>query len=161
MSVAPFSSSNMCSTQADNNYRKLQLPVSLVCPRPDVRLVAHMSHHLKWVCLPANIVHFYSAMSDNNIDPVMIWLWLRRRKRRRQEIRKHWVHPFFRDNFNSRAYIVSKELTEDPELFNSFYRMSIESVSLIVDFVGPQIRRQNTHFRTAVSAEERLLIILR
>jgi hypothetical protein len=57
-------------------------------------------HHLKWVCLPANFEHFFSAMSDNNIDPAIIWWWLGRRKKRRQEKRKHWVHPFFRDNLN-------------------------------------------------------------
>jgi hypothetical protein len=105
--------------------------------------------------LPANFVHFSFVMSEINIDPVMIWWWLRRRKRRRQEKRKHWVHPFFHDNLNSRAYIVSKELNQDPELFKSFYRMSIESFSLLVDLLGPQIRRQDTNFRAAVSTESR------
>jgi hypothetical protein len=68
-------------------------------------------------------------MSDNNIDSVVIWWWLRwlRRRKRRQEKRKHWVHPFFRDNLNPGAYIVSRELNQNPELFISFYRMSIES----------------------------------
>jgi hypothetical protein len=95
-------------------------------------------------------------MSDNNTDPVIIWWWLRRSKRRRQEERKHWVHPFFRDDLNSGAYsyIVSKELNQDPELFQSFYKMSIESFSLFVDLVGPQVRRKDTNFHTAVSAEE-------
>jgi hypothetical protein len=68
------------------------------------------------------------------------------------------VHQFFRDNLNLGAYIVSKGLNQDPELFKSFYRMWIESFSLLVDLVGPQIRRQDTNFRTAVSAEERPLI---
>jgi hypothetical protein len=72
-----------------------------------------------------------------------------------------WVHPFFRDNLNSGASIVSKELNQGPELFKSFYRMSIESFSLLVDFVGPQVWRKYTNFRTAVSAEERLLITFR
>jgi hypothetical protein len=39
--------------------------------------------------------------------------------------------------------------------------MSIESFSLLVDLVRPRIRRQDTYFRIAVSAEERLLITLR
>jgi hypothetical protein len=99
-------------------------------------------------------------MSDN-IDPAIIWWWLRRRKKRRQEKSKHWVNPFFRDNLNSGAYIVSKELNQDPELFKSFYRMSIERFSLLVDLVGPQIRRQDTNVRIAVSAEESLLTTLR
>jgi hypothetical protein len=94
-------------------------------------------------------------MSDNNIDPVIIWWWLRRCKRRRQEKRKHWVHLFFRENLNSDAYIVSKELHQDPKLFKLFYRLSTESFSLLVVFVGPAIRRKETNFRTAMSAEEK------
>jgi hypothetical protein len=86
---------------------------------------------------------------------------LRRRERRRQDKRKHWVHPFFRDNLNSGAYMVWKELNQDPELFKTFYRMSNESFSLFVDLVGPEIRRKDINFRTALSAEERVLITLR
>jgi hypothetical protein len=104
-------------------------------------------------------VRFFSAMSDNNIDPVIIWWWLRRRKRRKQGKRKYWVHLFFRDNLNSGAYIVSKEHNQDPELFKSFYRMNIENLSLLVDLVGPEIRRKYTNLRTTVSAEERLIMI--
>jgi hypothetical protein len=96
--------------------------------------------------------------SDNNIDRVIIWRWLRGV---RVDWTEHWVPPFFRDNVNSGAYIVSKEFNQDPELFKSFYRTSTESFSLLVDFVGPEIRRKDTNFRTAVSAEERLLITLR
>jgi hypothetical protein len=100
-------------------------------------------------------------MSDNNIDPVIIWWWLRRRKNRGNGKRKHCVHSFFRGNLNSGAYIVSKELNQDPELFKSFYRMSTESFSLLVELVGPQVLKKDTNVRTAVSAEERLLIPLR
>jgi hypothetical protein len=39
--------------------------------------------------------------------------------------------------------------------------MSIENFSLLVDLVGPQIEKQDTNFRKAVSTEERLLITLR
>jgi hypothetical protein len=84
--------------------------------RGNLRLIS-VSHHLKWLCLFANFVHFSSALSDNDIYPVIIWWLLRRRKRRRQEKRKHWMHPFFRGNLNSGAYIVSKELNNDPEMF--------------------------------------------
>jgi hypothetical protein len=61
------------------------------------------------------------------------------------------VHPFFRNNLNSDAYIVSKELNQDPEQFKPFYRMSTESFSLLVDLVGPEIRSKDTNFRIAVS----------
>jgi hypothetical protein len=39
--------------------------------------------------------------------------------------------------------------------------MNNERVSLLVELTGPQVRKQDTTFRTAVSAEERLLISLR
>jgi hypothetical protein len=126
---------------------------------PNVWLAAHVISRA-CVCPPISYTSFYT-MPDNNIDPVVIWRWLRRRKRRNQEKRKHWVHPFFRNNLNSRAYIVSKEFNHDPELLKSFYRTSTESFSLLVHFVGPQIWRKYTNFRTGVSAEESLLITLR
>jgi hypothetical protein len=78
-------------------------------------------------------------MSDNNIDPVITWWWLRQHKRRKQAKRKHWVYPFFHNNLNSGAHIVLKELNQDPELFRSFYRVSNESFSLLEALVGPQI----------------------
>jgi hypothetical protein len=70
------------------------------------------------------------------------------------------VHPFFYNNLNSGAYIVSKELNQGQELFKSFYRISTESVSLLMDLVGAQIRRQNTNFRTAVSRTTGLITVL-
>jgi hypothetical protein len=82
----------------------------------NLRLIS-CSHDLKWVCSSANFMHFSSAMWENHIDPVIIWWWLRRRKMRRRAKRKHWVHPFFRDNWNSGAHIVSKKFNQDPELF--------------------------------------------
>jgi hypothetical protein len=84
-------------------------------------------------------------MSDNNTDPVIIWR-LRWREKRGQEKRKYQVHLFFRNNLNSGTYIVSKELNQNRELFKSFYQMSIECFSLLVDLVGPQIRRKDTKF---------------
>jgi hypothetical protein len=71
------------------------------------------------------------------------------------------VHPFFSDNLNSGTSIVLEELNQDPELFKSFYRISIEIFSLLVDLVGPQVQRKDLNFLTAVSAEERQLITLR
>jgi hypothetical protein len=100
-------------------------------------------------------------MSDYNTDPVLTFRLLTRRKRRGQGKRKRWVQPFFRDKLNSSARIVSKEINQDPELFKSFHRMNIENFSLFMDLVGPQVRRKDTTFRTAVPAEERLLISLR
>jgi hypothetical protein len=33
---------------------------------------------------------------------------------------RYWVHQFFRDNFSSAVYIVSKELNQDLDAFDSW-----------------------------------------
>jgi hypothetical protein len=48
------------------------------------------------------------------------------------EMGKHCVHPFFHDNLSSGANTVLKELTQDPEMFKLFYRISTESYSYLV-----------------------------
>jgi hypothetical protein len=53
------------------------------------------------------------------------------------------VQPFFRDKLASGSYIVSKELNQDPEQSQSFYRMSTESLTSLINFAGPKIRRKD------------------
>jgi hypothetical protein len=91
-------------------------------------------------------------MSDNSTDLVVICRWLRYREMRGRggEV-EHWVHPAFLDNLNSTAFIVSKELNQDPV---SFYLMSFESFSLVVNLIGPQVRLRDTNVHADVSAEE-------
>jgi hypothetical protein len=66
-----------------------------------------------------NVVFFSSAISENNINGVIIW-----RKKRGQGKIKQCVHPFFRDNLNSDAYIVSKEFKQHPDSFISLEILS-------------------------------------
>jgi hypothetical protein len=47
---------------------------------------------------------------------------------------------------NSGVYIISKELNQDPEMFKSFYGISIESFHLLVDFEGPQVPKNIKNF---------------
>jgi hypothetical protein len=57
-------------------------------------------------------------MSDNNTDPDKICRWLRwHEKRGKKKGEKNWVNLFFHNNLNSGAYIVSKELNQDTEMF--------------------------------------------
>jgi len=72
----------------------------------------------------------------------------------------NWVYLFSCDNLRSGVYIVSSELNQDPELFKSFCKMSTECSSLLAAFTGPDERRKDTNFRTAVSAAEKLMITL-
>jgi hypothetical protein len=47
-------------------------------------------------------------------------------------------NPFFCDDLNSGAFIFSKELNQDPELFKSFYRMNIGTF-FFMDIVGTEV----------------------
>jgi len=60
-----------------------------------------------------------SVTSRNNTDPVVTqwWWWLWQCMNRGRRNRKHWVHPFFRDNLSLSGYVVIKELNQDPKLF--------------------------------------------
>jgi hypothetical protein len=49
--------------------------------------------------------------------------------------RKHWVHPFFCDDLNWSAYIVSKELNLDPDSFVSWEILS-QAVSIPDEVIG-------------------------
>jgi hypothetical protein len=71
------------------------------------------------------------------------------------------VHPSFHDNLSLSSYIVIKEINQDPELFKSFYRTSIESFSILVELTGPAVQRKDINFHKAVTAEERLMITIR
>jgi hypothetical protein len=68
-----------------------------------------------------NFVHFFPAVSDNNTDLVG---GRELREKRGNGTRKNSARPLFRDNLSAGAYTVSKELNQDPELFEPFYLMN-------------------------------------
>lgn len=84
-----------------------------------------------------NFVHLFSAMSNNNTDPVTIRWWLRQHKKRGQgKTLDASIVPW---QFKLMCLYCFKKLNQDPELFKSFYHVSTESFSLLVDLVGPQV----------------------
>lgn len=58
-------------------------------------------------------------------------------------------------------FVAARELQENDEKFQSFYRMSKETYMLLVNIVRPTISKVNTNMRECVSAEERIMITLR
>ena len=50
------------------------------------------------------------------------------------------------------------DLLEDGEKFHGFFRMNIEQFYRLSQFVGEEIRKQNTNYRRAILPEERLAI---
>jgi len=54
---------------------------------------------------------------------------------------------------------VYRNMLEDEEKFNGFFRMNIEQLYRLSLLVGVEIRKQNTNYRRAISPEERLAIL--
>lgn len=90
-------------------------------------------------------------------DVVIAYYYYKKKKKER----KYWVTPYISNNINRGAFVCAKELGYDEDKFKSFYRMSKESFRLLVQFVRPEIMKQDTHYRCCITVEERLLITLR
>ncbi|PNF17663.1 hypothetical protein B7P43_G07338 [Cryptotermes secundus] len=84
-----------------------------------------------------------------------MWLKLRRRKKRK------WICDFNESCAQRGAYVLARDLLNDPVKFQSYYRMSPESYKELLQRVSPLLRKQDTNYRKAISADERLLITLR
>jgi hypothetical protein len=92
-------------------------------------------------------------MSSDEEDIIATWWFMNRKKRR-----GHWVHPYIKINFNRRAFISAKELSQGDSKFQSFYGTSKESFA---EVVGPATTKKDTNCRQCIGDEERLLITLR
>ena len=90
-----------------------------------------------------------------------ILLLLRRRRMRKPE-REHWVHPVNQDRpvFGEFHHLYT-QLRDYPKRFKGYLRLSVEQFDELLDRVDVYIRKKNTHWRTAVSSEQRLAVTLR
>uniref|UniRef100_A0A674BYN6 DDE Tnp4 domain-containing protein n=1 Tax=Salmo trutta TaxID=8032 RepID=A0A674BYN6_SALTR len=70
---------------------------------------------------------------------------LRRRHGRRWWL---WVHPI-------------KELLLDPARHHRYFRMSAEQIETLLSFVGPDLTKQTTNYRTPIEPKQRLAVTLR
>ncbi|XP_050313273.1 uncharacterized protein LOC126748227 [Anthonomus grandis grandis] len=96
-------------------------------------------------------------MSSSEDEDVLALVHLNNIKRRR-----YWVHPLWKKkNKKYGSFNVFKELNQYPERFQSFYRMSKDCFTRLLNIIKPKITKKNTNWRNCVSAEERLLITLR
>lgn len=73
--------------------------------------------------------------------------------------RKMWIRPYFnkRDTIDS----LSLEIALDEQLFKNFTRMSKSDFELIINKIGPKIKKQDTNMRKAIPVVTRLAITLR
>lgn len=97
---------------------------------------------------------------DDAIVAVVTTLLLSKHNKKRKK-RRYWVHPYNKINLKHGSYVVSRELSDHPEKFQSFYRMSLQAFTRLVSVVGPHLFKKDTNFRLALGVEEKLLITLR
>ena len=72
------------------------------------------------------------------------------------------MHPINsrRPEFGSFGYLFP-DLVNNPEKFYDFFRMTTEQYKMLVELIGPSIKKQNTNYRLAIRPEERLAIFIR
>ena len=107
-------------------------------------------------------------MDDQDVDDdiiIMYW-WLRYQNRQRQRQRRrhrYWVHELYEGRQQHGEYyrLVTRELEADDQLFFKYFRMSREQFTYISHMVCPEIEKQNTTFRAAIPARERLAVTIR
>ncbi|XP_050676737.1 uncharacterized protein LOC126973475 isoform X1 [Leptidea sinapis] len=96
-------------------------------------------------------------------DEILImFFFLKRRKMKRAMKRKYWVHPMLMKRIPlglCQSYI--EELKSDDGKFYEYLRMTVTTFDSLLVRLADNLRRENTHFRNCISAEERLVITLR
>jgi hypothetical protein len=88
---------------------------------------------------------------SSDVEATLFYWYLRHRKQKRN---KYWVHPFFTSNLTHSSFVIARELDQYRVKYHNFYRMGIESFKLLVQIVGPDIRKKDTNFRKAVIVED-------
>ncbi|XP_064108616.1 uncharacterized protein LOC135216990 [Macrobrachium nipponense] len=84
---------------------------------------------------------------------------LRRRRRRRRAL---WMHPITASRLtHGQFYMIMSDLRADDDKFFDYFRMTQESFNELLAIIGPHIRKDSTHLRKSIPAEERLAITLR
>jgi len=83
-------------------------------------------------------------------------------KRKKKKPRRFGVHPInsVRLNFGQ-FHTLFSQLKEDRVKFFSYYRMKMETFYELLSYVKEDIEKEDTKFRCAITAEERLSLTLR
>jgi hypothetical protein len=71
--------------------------------------------------------------------------------------RKHlWAYSFYINNVGHSVNVVGRDLSIDPELFQSYYQMSQNSFGYIVLLISHAVHEKDANYRLPVSPEEQL-----
>ena len=82
--------------------------------------------------------------------------------KRKKKLKRKWIRPWLaRKNRSVYDTLVRELALEDTRGFFEFHRMYPRNFKELLQLVGPQIRRQDTRFRDAISPAQRLSVTLR
>ncbi|GFQ92241.1 uncharacterized protein TNCT_444241 [Trichonephila clavata] len=98
-----------------------------------------------------------------NMDAVLInAVIFCRRQWHKQKKNRLWIHKINRKRPEFGIFHhLHPNLRKDEKKFYSFFRMSEELFSILLDLVGQEISKWDTNYRKSITAEERLSICLR
>ncbi|VEN60025.1 unnamed protein product, partial [Callosobruchus maculatus] len=81
---------------------------------------------------------------------------------KKKKKRRWWTQSFYksRSRYNCTNMIV--DLLKEPSgKFHNFCRISYEDFELLLNKIGPQVQKKDTHLRLSIPAKERLAVTLR
>lgn len=102
-------------------------------------------------------------MSDSSEDEVfLLYCWAQEEEEEDARNVRTWVHDINtkRPVFGEHHHLFP-DLLRDKTKFIQYFRMSQERFYELLNLIKPAIERQDTKFRKAISAEERLATCLR
>ncbi|XP_059182158.1 uncharacterized protein LOC131960910 [Centropristis striata] len=92
----------------------------------------------------------------------LLLLLARQQRRGRRRTSRHWVHPLNqRRPQQGDFYHLVAELRLDSQRHHQYFRMVAEQMDLLLSIIGPEPTRQNTNYRAAIEAKQRLAVGLR
>ena len=91
---------------------------------------------------------------------VLLLEGLQRRGRGRRS--RFWVHPLNQKRREQGDFHnLVAELRLDSQRHHQYFRMSAEQMDKLLSFIGPEVTRQTTNYRSAIEPKQRLAVALR
>ena len=83
--------------------------------------------------------------------------------KQRFHFREKWVHEIFLERDSKSEFILAEDLLDkgDPEKCHQYFRMSSTQFYTILELIRHKIERQDTNWRSAISAKRRLILTIR
>jgi hypothetical protein len=75
---------------------------------------------------------YVDDMTSSSEEDILMYTWLKSRKRRKRK----WIHDFNESCAQHGAYVLARDLLNDPVKFQSYYRMSPESYKELLQRVS-------------------------